>query len=141
MSTSASIANFAVDVDGNEVPIRYKAEDLVNHSAPDGYFWQKRRPIDDKKEEFFANYDTWLAEWQAAWDKEKARLAARTQKEIEIDAIRGRHGHVSYDFENYLVSGDGRPVYNLEGHWRSKLFSMTDKHLFDVYYIAVRIKE
>lgn len=40
MSTPASIANFYVDSTGNEQPIRYKAEDLVNKCAPEGYHWE-----------------------------------------------------------------------------------------------------
>lgn len=39
MSTPTSIANFYVNSAGNEQPIRYKAEDLVNKCAPDGYHW------------------------------------------------------------------------------------------------------
>jgi hypothetical protein len=41
MSTSASIENFAVDKNGHEVPIRYKASDLVNRAAPEGYVWER----------------------------------------------------------------------------------------------------
>ena len=33
--------NTAIDYTGKEVPIRYKASDLVNKSAPDGYIWEK----------------------------------------------------------------------------------------------------
>jgi hypothetical protein len=41
MSTTASVANFYVDHDGHEQPIRFKASDLVNKLAPIGYHWEQ----------------------------------------------------------------------------------------------------
>jgi hypothetical protein len=46
MSTTASVANFYVDRDGHEQPIRFKASDLINKLAPIGYHWEKRHPWD-----------------------------------------------------------------------------------------------
>lgn len=51
MSTTASIANFAVNKNGKEVPIEYKASDLVNKQAPEGYMWQKRNRFEDAWDE------------------------------------------------------------------------------------------
>lgn len=42
MSTTGSIANFYVDKDGQEQPIRYKAADLVNKLAPIGFHWENK---------------------------------------------------------------------------------------------------
>jgi hypothetical protein len=47
MSTTASLANFYVDSNGKEQPIRYKAADLVNKLAPEGYHWERKHPWDD----------------------------------------------------------------------------------------------
>jgi len=52
MSKAESIANFAVDTDGKEVPIRYKAAELVNHPAPTGYIWQRRNTYDEGAQEY-----------------------------------------------------------------------------------------
>lgn len=47
MSDTGSIANFYVGTDGSERPIRYKASDLVNKCAPEGYVWRKGNRVMD----------------------------------------------------------------------------------------------
>jgi hypothetical protein len=39
--------NFCLDREGREIPIRYKAAELVNKPAPDGYHWQLRNAVED----------------------------------------------------------------------------------------------
>lgn len=80
MSDTGSVANFAVDSSGREVPIRYAAADLVNKLAPEGYYWQKRTVLDDQKDQFFANYDTRFAErteWAKKWQAEVGRQSTK----------------------------------------------------------------
>jgi hypothetical protein len=51
MSDTGSVANFAVDSSGREVPIRYKASDLVNRPAPEGYVWERRFGFEEAQRE------------------------------------------------------------------------------------------
>ena len=64
MSNSASIANFYIDSDGKERPIRFRAADLVNRPAPEGYYWFKGHPwrphYSEKEHEIFAAKDNWI---------------------------------------------------------------------------------
>jgi len=41
VSTTSSFANFYVDSDGREQPIVFRAADLVNRTAPEGYHWER----------------------------------------------------------------------------------------------------
>lgn len=54
MSTTSSISNFYVDLDGIEQPIPYEAKDLVNKLAPTGYHWEQdlRYYLAEKKRYF-----------------------------------------------------------------------------------------
>lgn len=133
MSNAGSIANFAVDVSGREVPIRYAAADLVNKLAPEGYYWQKRTNLDDQKDDFFATYDTrfaertdWATKWQAEWD-------ANPPKPGEIDPFTKR------------VTDRSRPklpVYDPAADWQQWMnYPRTYKEGYiapQPYYIAVK---
>jgi hypothetical protein len=49
MSTTNSIANFYVDSEGHEQPIKYKSAALVNTLAPEGYHWERRNDEEEKQ--------------------------------------------------------------------------------------------
>lgn len=42
LNPSPKTMNVCLDEQGNELPIRYKASDLVNRPAPDGFHWRGR---------------------------------------------------------------------------------------------------
>jgi hypothetical protein len=126
MSTSASIANFAVDAEGREVPIRYKAEDLVNHQAPEGYAWQMRTKLDDLKEEFYANYDARFPVRVARYEAEQASRAKRTEEELS---------RVDLWFPPAK-----KPVHDVDGDWHAQHVNFYLKEKYTVpYYVAKRI--
>lgn len=133
MSNTASILNFAVDVEGNEVPIRYKAEHLVNVLAPEGYVWQKRTVFDDMKDEFFAKYDVRLAERQKWFDDYTATLAARLAAESPSQRAIRQGQERAYPKEPRT-----RPVYQLDEDWAD--FEWNHKTgPYEPYYVAKKI--
>lgn len=75
LNPSPKTMNVCLDEQGNELPIRYKASDLVNRAAPDGFYWQLRNRIDDsmKGQVFSMTYSGERSDYDyyiAAKDKE-----------------------------------------------------------------------
>lgn len=118
MSTRASIANFAVDLNGNEVPIEYKAEDLVNVIAPEGYVWQRRTHEDDEKIKFYAGYDDEFA----------------TRKKWHDEVVIDDTSEASLWFQRT------EPIYRPDPDWQEYRMNVLKSTYYTTpYYIAVRL--
>lgn len=70
MSNASAIANFYVDKEGNERPIRYKAVDLVNLQAPEGYIWRKGNTKFDWVDRMWENNPMGFVMHGSQWSKE-----------------------------------------------------------------------